>query len=177
MNAIWSPDQKYIVTAVAGPVMDGKATGRLVFLKREGLTIAHEVAYDSCVVNVQWHSKINQVTCILLDLPQRCLGSLKTNEFADRSLPPMQTVLYTYSIHRSPRPTELFSFIVNGTVGRSRSRTSPRLSRRVRLSPQATSPLWDSVYRVSVSVKRRGWTRESRCGRSYLCPDRGEVDV
>ena len=61
MNAIWSPDQKYIVTAVAGPVKDGKNTGRLVFLKREGLTIAHEVAFDSCVVNVQWHSKINQV--------------------------------------------------------------------------------------------------------------------
>ena len=64
MNAIWSPDQKYIVTAVAGPVKDGKATGRLVFLKREGLTIAHEVAYDSCVINVQWHSKVNQVSCV-----------------------------------------------------------------------------------------------------------------
>ena len=61
MNAIWSPDQRYIVAAAAGPVKDGKATGRLVFLKREGLTIAHEVAYDSCVINVQWHSKINQV--------------------------------------------------------------------------------------------------------------------
>jgi len=61
MNAIWSPDQKYLVTAVAGSVKDGKATGRLVFLKREGLTIAHEVAYDSCAVNVQWHSKINQI--------------------------------------------------------------------------------------------------------------------
>lgn len=66
MTAIFSPDEKFVVAGAGTPPSGGKsAGGKLVFLKREGLTLADELEMPSCVVRVQWHSKINQV-CQLL---------------------------------------------------------------------------------------------------------------
>jgi hypothetical protein len=62
MNAIWSPDEKYVVVGSGTPPANGRAAGgKLSFLKREGLTVADEMEMTSCVVKVVWHSKINQV--------------------------------------------------------------------------------------------------------------------
>lgn len=62
MNAIWSPDEKYVVVGSGTPPVNGRAAGgKLSFLKREGLTVVDEMEMTSCVVKVVWHSKINQV--------------------------------------------------------------------------------------------------------------------
>ncbi|KAG8805551.1 hypothetical protein FRC17_005456 [Serendipita sp. 399] len=63
MNAIWSPDEKYVVVGSGTPpsASGRPAGGKLTFLKREGLTVAEEVEMDSCVVKIVWHSKINQI--------------------------------------------------------------------------------------------------------------------
>ncbi|PVG01931.1 transcription factor [Serendipita vermifera] len=62
MNAIWSPDEKYVVVGSGTPPKGGKAAGgKLSFLKREGLTVADEIEMTSCIVKILWHSKINQI--------------------------------------------------------------------------------------------------------------------
>jgi WD repeat-containing protein 70 len=66
MNAIWSPDEKYVVVGSGTPPKNGKsAGGKLCFLKREGLTVADEVEMTSCIVKVLWHTKINQVNTFI----------------------------------------------------------------------------------------------------------------
>ena len=61
-NAIFSPDEKYVVTGCGASSKSGR--GRLVFLKREGLeeVKAIDCAEGESVVRVAWHSKINQVS-------------------------------------------------------------------------------------------------------------------
>lgn len=62
MNAIWSPDEKHVVVGSGTPPVNGRAAGgRLLFLKREGLTVAEQIDMSSCVVRIVWHSKINQI--------------------------------------------------------------------------------------------------------------------
>ncbi|KAG9057341.1 hypothetical protein FS842_007254 [Serendipita sp. 407] len=63
MNAIWSPDEKFVVVGAGTPPSGNgsPAGGKLMFLRREGLTVADEVQMNSCVVKVIWHSKINQI--------------------------------------------------------------------------------------------------------------------
>lgn len=62
MNAIWSPDEKYVVVGSGTPPANGRAAGgKLSFLKREGLTVADEMEMTSCVVKIVWHSKVNQI--------------------------------------------------------------------------------------------------------------------
>ena len=58
-NAIFSPDEKYILTG-AGFNMKGQK-GQLLFLKRDDLEKVVSVELDSAVVKVLWHSRINQV--------------------------------------------------------------------------------------------------------------------
>ena len=58
-NAIFSPDEKYIVTG-AGATAKGQH-GKLMFLNRSGLEVTKELQVDSTPVKVFWHSKINQV--------------------------------------------------------------------------------------------------------------------
>lgn len=66
-NAIFSPDEKYIVTGCAA---SSKSTrGKLSFLKREGLEEFKSIdcAEGESVVKVVWHSKINQVRIYICD--------------------------------------------------------------------------------------------------------------
>lgn len=64
-NAIFSPDDKYIVTGAGASAKGGK--GKLVFMNKDGLDIVKELAVDSTPVKVYWHSKINQVCSLFLD--------------------------------------------------------------------------------------------------------------
>ena len=59
-NAIFSPDDKYVVTGV-GDSSKG-AHGKLLFMSKDSLEIVKELAVDSTPVKVIWHSKINQVS-------------------------------------------------------------------------------------------------------------------
>jgi len=66
-NAIFSPDEKYVLTGSGNPEK-GKA-GQLCFLRRDDLESVANVQLDSPVVKVIWHSRINQVS-----LRDACLG-------------------------------------------------------------------------------------------------------
>jgi len=59
-NAIFSPDDKYVVTGV-GDSSKG-AHGKLLFMSKDSLEIVKELAVGSTPVKVVWHSKINQVS-------------------------------------------------------------------------------------------------------------------
>lgn len=58
-NAIFSPDEKYILTGSGAPAKGQH--GKLVFLKRDTFEPTHELEMSSTVVKVVWHTKINQV--------------------------------------------------------------------------------------------------------------------
>jgi WD40 repeat protein len=58
-NAIFSPDDKYVVTGAGASLKGGK--GKLTFMSKNGLDIVKELEVDSTPVKVCWHSKINQV--------------------------------------------------------------------------------------------------------------------
>lgn len=58
-NAIFSPDNKYVVTGAGATAKGGK--GKLLFLRREDLEVEKEVEMDATPVVVQWHPKINQI--------------------------------------------------------------------------------------------------------------------
>ncbi|KAF8168327.1 hypothetical protein B0H34DRAFT_670517 [Crassisporium funariophilum] len=59
-NAVFSPDNKYIVTGAGATAKGGQ--GRLVFLDREGLEEVKSLVVDATPVKVAWHSKINQAS-------------------------------------------------------------------------------------------------------------------
>ena len=58
-NAVFSPDDKFVVTGAAATSKGGK--GKLLFLEKNGLEVAKQLEVDSTPVKVVWHSKINQV--------------------------------------------------------------------------------------------------------------------
>ena len=63
-NAIFSPDDKYIVTRAGAALKGGK--GRLMFMCKDNLESVKELEVDTLEVDtmpvkVYWHSKINQV--------------------------------------------------------------------------------------------------------------------
>jgi len=58
-NAVFSPDDKYVITGAAGSEKGGG--GRLVFLKKEGLEEVKSLNVEATPVKVAWHSKINQI--------------------------------------------------------------------------------------------------------------------
>lgn len=58
-NAIFSPDDKFVVTGAGATSKGGH--GRLVFLAKGGLEVEKELEVDTTPVKVIWHSKINQV--------------------------------------------------------------------------------------------------------------------
>jgi len=58
-NAIFSPDDKYVVTGAGASSKAGK--GRLMFLRKDNLESVKELEVDTTPVKVVWHSKINQV--------------------------------------------------------------------------------------------------------------------
>jgi WD40 repeat protein len=58
-NAVFSPDDKYIITGAGSP-SQGRA-GRLLFLRKNNLDVVKELEVDATPVRVAWHPKINQV--------------------------------------------------------------------------------------------------------------------
>ena len=58
-NAIFSPDEKFVVTGAGATTKGGK--GKLLFLKRDTLETGKELEMDSTPVKVLWHPRINQV--------------------------------------------------------------------------------------------------------------------
>ena len=58
-NAIFSPDDKHVVTGAGATTKGGK--GRILFLKKEDLEPVKELTVDATPVKVFWHTKINQV--------------------------------------------------------------------------------------------------------------------
>lgn len=62
----FSPDEKLILTGTS--VKKGEGSGKLVFLERDTLNIAHEIEFEnSSVVSTLWHPKINQIAVGLSD--------------------------------------------------------------------------------------------------------------
>lgn len=60
-NAIFSPDEKYILTGTG--IAEKGMKGQLLILRRDDLEKVAGVELDSTVVKVLWHSRINQVSC------------------------------------------------------------------------------------------------------------------
>jgi len=58
-NAVFSPDEKYILTGTGASAKGGRGT--LTFLSRESLSVVKELDMDTTPVKVVWHSKINQI--------------------------------------------------------------------------------------------------------------------
>jgi hypothetical protein len=59
-NAIFSPDNKHIVTGAGGSEKGGH--GALLFLSRQNLEVVRQLDVGATPVVVQWHPKINQVS-------------------------------------------------------------------------------------------------------------------
>jgi WD repeat-containing protein 70 len=59
-NAIFSPDEHYVLTGTGWPQKGNK--GRLLILRRETLEKVESVELDATVVKVVWHPRINQVS-------------------------------------------------------------------------------------------------------------------
>ncbi|KAF4572697.1 hypothetical protein EYR40_004224 [Pleurotus pulmonarius] len=81
-NAMFSPDDKYVITGAAATTKGGK--GRLLFLEKDTLDVVKTLDVDSTPVKVFWHSKINQIVtglssgqiCVLYS-PQTSLNGAK----------------------------------------------------------------------------------------------------
>jgi WD40 repeat protein len=58
-NAIFSPDNKYVVTGAGGTEKDNY--GELLIMSRENLEVVKQLDVGATPVVVQWHPKINQV--------------------------------------------------------------------------------------------------------------------
>lgn len=58
-NAVFSPDEKYVLTGVGATSKAGQ--GRLLFLSRTDLSVVKALEMESTPVKVVWHSKINQI--------------------------------------------------------------------------------------------------------------------
>ncbi|KIJ08587.1 hypothetical protein PAXINDRAFT_102525 [Paxillus involutus ATCC 200175] len=58
-NAVFSPDEKYVLTGVGATSKGGG--GKLRFLNRTDLSVAKELDMETTPVKVLWHSKINQI--------------------------------------------------------------------------------------------------------------------
>ncbi|KAF5382910.1 hypothetical protein D9757_006321 [Collybiopsis confluens] len=81
-NAIFSPDDKHVVTGAGATVKGGP--GRLVFMRKDNLETVKTVEVGATPVKVLWHSKINQIVtglsngqiCVLYS-PQTSLNGAK----------------------------------------------------------------------------------------------------
>ncbi|RPD63153.1 transcription factor [Lentinus tigrinus ALCF2SS1-6] len=58
-NAIFSPDNRYIVTGASATTKGGK--GHLLFMRKDTLEMVKDLEVDTTPVKVYWHSKINQI--------------------------------------------------------------------------------------------------------------------
>ncbi|KAK2462082.1 hypothetical protein APHAL10511_006545 [Amanita phalloides] len=61
-NAVFSPDDKYIVTGASSSSTSSKGrAGRLLFMRKNDLDVVKELEVDATPVKVVWHPKINQI--------------------------------------------------------------------------------------------------------------------
>ncbi|KAH9075819.1 hypothetical protein EDB83DRAFT_2515499 [Lactarius deliciosus] len=81
-NAIFSPDNKYVVTGAGGT--EKGDYGGLLFMNRENLEVVKQLDVGATPVVVQWHPKINQIvvgltsgTLCVLYSPQTSLNGAK----------------------------------------------------------------------------------------------------
>jgi hypothetical protein len=58
-NAIFSPDNKHVVTGAGGSEKGG--SGALLFMRRDNLELVKQLDVGATPVVVLWHPKINQV--------------------------------------------------------------------------------------------------------------------
>ncbi|KAG1825606.1 transcription factor [Suillus subaureus] len=81
-NAVFSPDEKYILTGTGASAKGGR--GKLALFRRESLSMVKEIDMDTTPVKVVWHSKINQIitglangTIAVLYSPETSLNGAK----------------------------------------------------------------------------------------------------
>ena len=82
-NAIFSPDDKYVVTGIGATSKDGR--GKLLFMSKDSLEVVKELVVDSSPVKVVWHPKINQVSWKTIS--SRLWGSFSFRSIGTRSTP------------------------------------------------------------------------------------------
>jgi len=144
-NAVFSPDNKYIVTGAGATAKGGK--GKLMFLNKENLEVVKALELDATPVKVFWHSKINQIItglsngqiCVLYS-PMTSLNGAKLllNKGPPRkvTIEDMSDALAAPSI-LTPHALPMFrdgDGIVRGTKRKNdKDRTDPRKSRRPEL--------------------------------------------
>jgi len=144
-NAVFSPDEKYVVTGVGTTSKDGP--GRLLFLSRGDLSVVKELEMESTPVKVIWHSKINQIvtglsngTISVLYSPETSThgGKLLLSKGAPKrpTIEDMSDALAAPAI-LTPHALPMFKDgdgIVKGTKRkREKDRLDPRKSRRPEL--------------------------------------------
>jgi len=144
-NAVFSPDEKYVVTGVGSSSKGGQ--GRLLFLSRTDLSVVKALEMESTPVKVVWHSKINQIVTGLSNGSISVLYSPETSTHGGKLLlskgaPKRPTVEDMSDALAAPTiltPHALPMFkdgdgIVKGTKRkREKDRLDPRKSRRPEL--------------------------------------------
>lgn len=60
-DAIFSPDDRYIVTGVSKDKQDSNSKGSILFIDKQTLAVAKEVPMDTSVVRVVWHAALDQL--------------------------------------------------------------------------------------------------------------------
>ena len=144
-NAVFSPDEKYVLTGVGSTSKGGQ--GRLLFLSRTDLSVVKELGMESTPVKVVWHSKINQIVAGLSNGTISVLYSPETSTHGAKLLlskgaPKRPTVEDMSDALAAPTimtPHALPMFkdgdgIVKGTKRkREKDRLDPRKSRRPEL--------------------------------------------
>jgi hypothetical protein len=60
-DAIFSPDDRYIVTGVSKDKADANSNGALLFIDKQTLAVAKEVPMDTSIVRVVWHAALDQL--------------------------------------------------------------------------------------------------------------------
>ncbi|KAH8100556.1 hypothetical protein BXZ70DRAFT_892966, partial [Cristinia sonorae] len=143
-NAIFSPDDKYIVTGAGAEHKGGK--GRLLFMQKDNLETVKEFEMDSTPVKVLWHSKINQIVTGMANGEIRVMYSPQTSLNGAKLLlnkgPPRKATVEDMSDAVSaptiitPHALPMFR---DGEIGRGskrkreKDRMDPRKSRRPEL--------------------------------------------
>ncbi|KAJ7462614.1 transcription factor [Mycena galericulata] len=144
-NAMFSPDDKYIITGAGATAKGGK--GKLMFLDKNGLDVIQTLEVDATPVKVYWHSKINQIVTGLSNGQITVLYSPLTSLHGAKLLankgPPrratiedMSDALAAPAIH-VPGATDMFregdGIIRTNKRKRDNDRMDPRKARRPEL--------------------------------------------
>lgn len=107
-NAMFSPDEKLIVTGAAAPKTDSVVgRGALMFLRREGLDVEKKVDFEvnETVVKVVWHSKINQVRLVLVVMLDRASQLTHPNHRFSAAYRQVEFACSTLRIHPPTGPS------------------------------------------------------------------------